>query len=172
MFKMIPMLLLVPGGFAVAADNPHDLQAEMTKVESAYVALYDRLNTDHQYDVVCRNERATGSVIQTRVCQPRYVVTSREEATSTSVRNMLARAHATGSSSGSQSVEMAGTSRDMNVTDSLVGKTSPLQLSKEQAFRQNMLDVTRKSPELQALGKQLDDLQARYDAATKVPGSR
>jgi hypothetical protein len=33
--------------------------------------------------------------------------------------------------------------------------------------RKNMLDVLQNSPELQALGKKRDELQARYDVATK-----
>jgi hypothetical protein len=43
-------------------------------------------------------------------------------------------------------------------------------LNKDDAFRKNMLDVLQKSPELQALGKKRDELQARYDAATKGTG--
>ncbi|RYG73233.1 hypothetical protein EON80_03435 [bacterium] len=37
--------------------------------------------------------------------------------------------------------------------------------TKDAAFRQNMLEVLQKSPELQALGKQRDDLSARLNAS-------
>ena len=44
--------------------------------------------------------------------------------------------------------------------------------AKEEAFKQNMLDTLQRSPELRALGDRRDDLQARYDEATKRKSSR
>jgi hypothetical protein len=57
----VAALWLTMCGMAAAADNPRDLQAEMVKVENEYFALYNQLNTDHQYDMVCQKVRATGS---------------------------------------------------------------------------------------------------------------
>jgi hypothetical protein len=162
MQRTIAALLLTAGGFATAADNPRDLQAEMVKVENEYFALYNQLNTDHQYDMVCGKVRATGSRFDTRVCQPRYVLTAKENAASERVHSAV---------SGGQSAGSAN-SQGPDVGRAVAGGATEVQLSKEQAFRNNMLEVLQKSPELQALGMKRDELQQRAEAATKGSGGR
>jgi hypothetical protein len=162
MQRTLAALLLITGGIAAAADNPRDLQAEMVKVENEYFALYNQLNTDNQYDMVCGKVRPTGSSFDTRVCQPRYLLTAKENAASERVHSAIA----AGDSSG------PANTRGPDVGNAVAGGAAAVQLSKEQAFRDNMLSVLQKSPELQALGKKRDELQLRYDAATKGSGSR
>lgn len=157
--RFIPVagLLLITAGFAKAADNPRDLQTEMVKVENEYFSLYNQLNTDHQYDMVCQKVRATGSRFESRVCQPRYLLTAKENAASERVHSAIAAGEASGPAN----------ARGPDVGNEVAGGAQAIQLSKEDAFRKNMLDVLQRSPELQALGKQHDELQARYVAATK-----
>jgi hypothetical protein len=154
----LALLLLAAGPMSQAADRPRDLQAEMVRVENEYFTLYNQLNTDHQYDMVCRKERPTGSSFDVRICQPQYVLTAKEATAS----NRMQSAVSAGQSAG-----------PANSAGPDVGNTVPGvagQLNKDDAFRKNMLDVLQKSPELQALGKKRDELQARYDAATKGTG--
>jgi hypothetical protein len=161
-FRPLAALLLIAGGIAAAADNPRDLQAGMVKVENDFFALYNQLNTDHQYDMVCRNETRTGTTFQTRVCQPRYLLTAKEDSATARMQTAV---------SAEQSVGTANT-RGPDVGNPVAGGAQVTQLNKEEAFRKNMLDVLQKSPELRALGKERDELQARYDAAAREPGSR
>ncbi|MEO8308469.1 MAG: hypothetical protein ABI616_10585 [Pseudomonadota bacterium] len=162
MLPLLAALLPLSGRFAAAADNPRDLQAEMVKVESEYFALYNQLNTEHQYDMVCQKTRPTGSRFDTRVCQPRYLLTAKEDAASQRMQSAV---------SGGQSAGSANNS-GADVGHAVAGTAPVVQLSKEQAFRTNMLSVLNSSPELQALGDKRDALQARYEAATKGAGSR
>ena len=157
----VAALWVIMGGMAAAADNPRDLQAEMVKIENEYFALYNQLNTDHQYDMVCQKVRATGSRFDTRVCQPRYVLTAKENAASERVHSAIAAGEASGPAN----------ARGPDVGNEVAGGAHAVQLSKEDAFRKNMLDVLQNSPELQALGKKRDELQARYEAATRDAGS-
>jgi hypothetical protein len=154
-------LLLVTAA-AASTDNPRQLQDEMVKVENEFFALYNQLNTDHQFDMVCRNERQTGSRFDARVCQPRYLLTAKENAASERVHSAIA----AGESSA------PANSRGPDVGAAVAGGTATAHVSKDEAFRQNLLDVLQKSPELQGLGKKRDELQTRYEAATKGTGGR
>lgn len=154
-------VLLAGSGAALSAERPSAILKEMTKAEDAYFALYNSLNTDHQYDIVCRKDRATGTTLVTRVCQPRYLLRAKEAAASERIRGAISSSDNSG----------AANSRGPNVGNAVAdgGATSPSaeQAMKQEGFRRNMMEVLEKSPELQALGKQRDELQARYEAATQ-----
>ena len=156
----ITALLLIASGFAVAADNPRDLQDEMVRVENEYVALYNKLNTDDQFDIVCRKERATGSRFETRVCKPQYQLTAQENVASERVHSAIASSESSGPAN----------SGGPDVGNAVPGGAPGTRVTKDQAFRENMLSVLQHSPELQALGKKRDDLQARYETVTKGGG--
>ncbi|MYJ97048.1 MAG: hypothetical protein F4053_16155 [Proteobacteria bacterium] len=49
------------------------LRAEIDEVQDRAFALFNELNVDNDYDIVCRRETPTGSHIPVRVCRPRYV---------------------------------------------------------------------------------------------------
>ena len=142
----IAMLLLVPlSGPAFSADKPSNLRQQIAKVEAEYFALYNKLNTDRQYDMLCKMDRATGTSLAKRVCQPRYV-------------EAVQRVNA------SERVQTA--TRGGPGVDATNPGAAPA-TSQDDAFRQNMRDVLQKSPELQALGEKRDALQARLDELTK-----
>jgi hypothetical protein len=155
------LLLATVCGSAYAADSPSKLRSEMTRAEREYVDLYNQVNTDPQFAIICRMETPTGSNFSTRVCRPRYVMQASERA---ATEHMQA-ATAAGVSSG------AANSNGPNVGAVSGGGGQDLPQDKDEAFRQNMLAALQKSPELQALGKKRDELQARYDAATKGRGN-
>jgi len=49
------------------------MRAEIDAVQDRAFALFNELNVDNDYDIVCRRETPTGSYIPVRVCRPRYV---------------------------------------------------------------------------------------------------
>ena len=148
-------VLLAISASTHAAERVGVLRKEIARAENAFYALYNQLNTDRQYDVICANDRPTGSKFEVRVCQPRYL----EHAKQVAASERMAAATRAGDSSG------AANSRgpDVGNAASPVAETG----DRQQAFRRNMLEVLQKSPELQELGRKRDELQARYEAATK-----
>ena len=57
------------------------MRAEIEEVQNRAFALFNELNVDNDYDIVCRRETPTGSHIPVRVCRPRYVDRLEAEAT-------------------------------------------------------------------------------------------
>src|SRR5262249_26326653 len=49
------------------------LRMEYVKLEDRFYAKYNKLNTDHQWDVNCNGEAATGTRLKRRVCTPVFV---------------------------------------------------------------------------------------------------
>lgn len=50
------------------------MRAEIVRTEDRALGLFNELNEDDDYDIVCRNETPTGSHIPERVCRPVYVM--------------------------------------------------------------------------------------------------
>jgi hypothetical protein len=51
-----------------------EMREEMVKLENRFYAEYNRLNSNHWWDVLCRGESPrTGGRIKFRVCRPRFV---------------------------------------------------------------------------------------------------
>ena len=57
------------------------MRAEIDEVQNRAFALFNELNVDNDYDIVCRRETPTGSYIPVRVCRPRYADRLEAEAT-------------------------------------------------------------------------------------------
>jgi len=155
--SLLAVSLLALCGTAAGADSPSKLRSEMTKVEKAYVELYNELNADHQFDIICVMQQPTGTRFPVRVCQPRFLVDSTAAAASDRMQSAVS------ASASASPANAAGP----NVGVAATGGAMSGQADKQQAFLQNILAVQQKSPELQALGKQRDELQARYAEATK-----
>lgn len=154
-------LLAAPTG-ALAAESPGKLRAEMTKAERQYIDLYNKVNTNPEFAIACRMETPTGSNFPVRICQPKYVVTANARTSGERMHSAIA----TGVNTG------AANSNGANVGAGAGAGHASVDEAKEEAFKQNMLDVLQRSPELQELGRKRDDLQARYDEATKGRRSR
>jgi len=141
---------------AVAAESPGKLRNEMARAEREFVDLYNKTNTNPEFAIVCRMETPTGTNFAVRVCQPRYLITANARSASESMHSAVGAGTVTGAANANGPNVGAGGAA---AGDAVAGK--------DQAFKQNMLDVMQKSPELQALGKKRDDLQARYNEAAK-----
>jgi hypothetical protein len=154
-------LLLGACGSAMAAENPNKLRSEMAKAEQDYIALYNKLNTDREFDIVCVTDRPTGSSIPVQTCQARYLLHAKAAAATERMQSAVAAGQSTGPANATGA----------NVGATAGGGAMAGRQDKLQAFRQNMLDILQKSPELQALGKQRDELQKRYNEAMKGRGN-
>jgi hypothetical protein len=144
-------------GSAGAADSPNKLRAGMAKAEQDYITLYNKLNTERQFDIVCVTSKPIGSGIPVKVCQARYLLHAAATAATERMQSAVAAGNATGGANAS----------GPNVGAATAGGTVAGQPDKLQAFRQNILDVQQKSPELQALGRHRDELQRRYNELMK-----
>jgi hypothetical protein len=150
-------LLLAACSAATAAEKPAAIRKEMTKTEEAYFALYNKLNTDRQYDIVCRKEAETGSTFLKRVCKPRYLENAQQAAAAERMQSAI-QASVTAAAANTRGP-------DVGVTSAASGSSSTS--DQDAGFRKNMLAVLEKSPELKALGDKRDELQRRLDAAQK-----
>ncbi|HXC57893.1 MAG TPA: hypothetical protein VN645_01175, partial [Steroidobacteraceae bacterium] len=69
-YAVLGLLLAVCTG-ATAQEKPGKLRSEMAKAEKEYVDLYNKVNTDPQFAIICKMDTPTGSNFAVRVCQPR-----------------------------------------------------------------------------------------------------
>jgi hypothetical protein len=152
------MAFIALSGSVSAADSPGKLRAEMMRAEQDYITLYNKLNSERQFDIVCVTDRPTGSSIPVRTCQARYLLRAAVNAATERMQSAVAAGNSTG----------AANANGPNVGATTGGGAVAGQPDKLQAFRQNILEVQQKNPELQALGKRRDELQARYDEASKA----
>lgn len=153
--SMIALLAL--GSAARSAEKPGDVRKQITKAEEEYFALYNKLNTDRQYDMVCRKDVATGTTFAKRVCQPRYVELEQQANATQRIQSAI-QAGASASAANTRGADIGAGGAGGPVTTT--GASA-------EGFRRNMLEVLQKSPELQALGRKRDELQARLDELTK-----
>jgi len=142
---MTMLLLVALSGPAFSAETPASLRREIAKTEQEFFALYNTLNTDRQYDMLCKMDRETGTTLAKRVCKPRYV-------------EAVQRDHA------AERVQAAA--RGGPGIDATNPGTAP-SFWQDDGFRKNMLAVMQKSPKLQALGEKRDALQVRLDELAK-----
>lgn len=150
-------LLLTLSGRASAADSPNRLRLEMAKAEQDYITLYNKLNAERQFDIVCTTDKPLGSSIPVRTCQARYLLRATASAATERMQSAVGAANSTGGAN----------VNGPNVGARTTGGDVAGMPDKLQAFRQNVLDVQQKSPELQKLGKQRDELQKRNNDAAK-----
>jgi hypothetical protein len=160
MKKTTTMILLIGlslaiGAAASAAESRSALRKEMVKAEDAYYALYNKLNTVREYDVICRKERPTGTNFPVRTCAARFT----ENARQANATDMLQAASLSADSGAS-----ANRGGAPNVGNTVAASASRDTGSKQEGLRRNLMEVLEKSPELQELARKRDALQARFDA--------
>lgn len=113
------------------------MRAEMVKLEEQFYTEYNKLNTDHQYDIFCDVEAATGTLLKARVCRPVFV----SRATEAEARGLL--------------------------DGHPAPPASMIILAKEADYEKNLLAVINQHPELRKLARERDALSKRYDAVRK-----
>jgi hypothetical protein len=158
----LAVLLLALCAKAMAADSPAKMRSESARLERQYIELYNKLNTDPQFEIVCRNEKPTGSNFNTRVCRARYLLDAMQASATERMRSAIS------NNANSAPANAAGSSGGIELT----GTGLPIQPDLDEAFRKNVLAMQAKSPELQALGTRRDVLQKQLDAAAGGKGSK
>jgi hypothetical protein len=110
------------------------MRMEYEKLEDKFYDEYNKLNTDHQWDVNCRREAPIGTLLKRRVCTPVFV--SRIEGDF--YANVL-QGHADG------------------------GSVWTWVQPKREAFKKNMVDAVNKTPKLLELLMKRNAAQLRYE---------
>jgi hypothetical protein len=161
--RMLGVVLLAIATGTLAAESPGKLRSEMAKAERQFIDLYNKVNSNPEFAIVCRMDKPTGTSFAVRVCQPKYLMTETARAASERFQSAVAAGNSTG----------AANSNGPNVGAGFAaGSAGSTAGDKEAAFKQHMLELLNKNPELQALGTKRDELQARYDETMKAKGGR
>jgi hypothetical protein len=120
------------------------MRAEMVKVEDRFYTEYNRLNSNHWWDVLCTRERlADRTRPDNRVCRPRF------EAQKMSPNSW-------------------GTWGDGGVVPVPIPENRNLTLRKWSEYETNMRSQIDRSAELQRLIREREDLQKRYETTRKA----
>ncbi len=118
------------------------MRKEYVALEDKFYETYNRVNTDHQWDVNCRLAMGTGSRIPARVCMPVFVDEITHEFFRTSV---------IGTAAGDPWAQIQ---------------------AKREGFRKNLMDHVSKNPQLLELLMKRNAAAQRYAVVRKaeVPG--
>lgn len=114
-----------------------EMRAKLIEAEDRFYELYNKLNTDDQFDVVCSMEKRTGTNISARVCRPVFV----NDATEEEAKAFLA--------------------------GYFVPPAQMVIADKYPQFEKHMLAVINKQPELRKLIREHEKLQQRYEKERK-----
>jgi hypothetical protein len=157
------LLLLLLAGIELAAAAPPDphapdneaevivksrreklseLKPQIIKLENQIYSDYNRLNPDHQYDIICTTGAPTDSHLQNRMCLPAFVRSARE-------------------------AEAANLLSQFNLDGHPAPPASMVVLAKRQSFKENYRHVIHAHPELLKLDREYGDLVKRYDDAAR-----
>jgi hypothetical protein len=55
------------------------LRAEIEKIQSEFYRVFNSLNEDDDYDIICQKYTETGTNISDRACEPRFMIDRRGE---------------------------------------------------------------------------------------------
>ena len=121
----------------VVGEKLNQMQRRIEDIEDHFNTVYNTLNTHHEFDVHCVSEAPTMSNIRRRLCKPVYVVNAERE----------------------QSIAF------------LAGQSAPqadlvTEMHRDE-YRRNMLEVVKRSPQLQQLLRERAELAAHYTKATQ-----
>lgn len=151
------LLMLAICASAGAAESQTKLRSSIAKIDKQYIELYNKLNTESQYEIVCRNEKTTGTSYASRVCRARYLRGAMDNASSDRMRG----ANEPGSNSNPNNA-----SASAGIGGALDGTGMRGMEEKDEAFRQHLIATMQKNPELQELGRQRAALQQQLDEVT------
>ena len=66
----------------------YSIRMEIVDEENKIFSMFNELNSDDRFDILCDNIAPTGSHIQQRVCEPRFVIETRAQMTQDYVRGI------------------------------------------------------------------------------------
>jgi hypothetical protein len=121
----------------VVGEKLDQMQRRIVDIEDHFNAVYNTLNTRHEFDVHCVSEAPTMSNIRRRLCKPVYVANAEREQSIAFLQG--------------QSAPQADLVTEMHRDE----------------YRRNMLEVVKRSPQLQQLLRERAELAAHYRKATQ-----
>jgi hypothetical protein len=133
----------------VRGPSPAELRVEIERQQDAFYARFNAINSTDDFDIVCREERPTGSNVPRRVCEPKFERNAQERAG----RNTLNGLQGSGFSTGSG--QFAGRAH----------------YSHEQ-LETEIRKLSAEDPQLRETVARLVRLQQAYDDATKKSGEK
>ena len=155
----------------IAAMKPWQLRQEMDRVEQRFYALYNKLSTQDEFDIVCTMQAQPNSKFKRRSCRPRFLFKASNADAQAFLDGVLFSGANTGSASENQSVSSTSLQGGSAGTGQR-GGNAMLPQSEEAArldeYRQYMLAIINASPDLLVLVR---DREALGAAQNKLPAA-
>ena len=160
------------------------LEKEVQLAQQRFYERYNELNTKRDYAVKCYNEADTGSRFKKTYCQPVFANKAQEEQARRAVQYLGSSSTASTTSSAAAAMHagattgidgMAGGANSGEARESLPSSASgvtgaPAIMAVEGTqsdFQKNMIELTRKSPELTKLLNKHAELVKEYEATLR-----
>jgi hypothetical protein len=135
----------------------------MDRVEQRFYALYNKLSTNDEFDIVCAMQAQPNSKFKHRTCRPRFLVKASNADAQAFLDGVLFSGANTGSASDRQSVSSASL-QGGPAGDGQRGGNAMLPGSEEAArldeYRRYMLNIINASPDLLVLVRDREALGA------------
>jgi len=142
---------------AVVGKTLRQLQREAIKAEDRFYKRFNSLNTRDDFDIHCRMDKPTGTLVPRRQCRIQFLM----DAGAIDAREFLQSLTTISSAEGQVTASGA---RTVNTPDS---QLQPLWLQRREEYRQNAKALLEKDPELMALATEWVRLRKEYDRALK-----
>jgi hypothetical protein len=144
-------------------DNVVKLEKQVKMTELKFYELYNTLNKNRDYAIDCEDTPATGTRFKRSSCQPMFKTKAEQEEARQFLIAFGAGDQVTGTPDGVSgplhiNAPPPPPAASAGAMSSSVGPTS----AGRPGFKQNMIDITNKSPELQKLAKEHAELWKRY----------
>ncbi|MEO6186881.1 MAG: hypothetical protein ABIP83_11360 [Steroidobacteraceae bacterium] len=153
--RLVPLLVLcglaLPGMSANELDEVavngktwRQLKREVIEAEDRFFKRFNALNTNDDFDIYCRMDKATGTIIPQRQCRIQFLVN----------------AGAIDAQDFYMGLTTPAASRGVNTP---LATLQPLWLQRREEYRQTARAVLEKNPELLAMANELARLREQYD---------
>lgn len=147
----------------ISTMKPWQLRQEMDRVEQRFYALYNKLSTQDEFDIVCTMQAQPNSKFKHRMCRPRFLLKASNADAQAFLDGVLFSGANTGSASDRQSVSSSSL-QGGTAGEGQRGGNAMLPGSEEAArldeYRQYMLVIINASPDLLVLVRDREALGA------------
>lgn len=127
-------------------EKPRILREQMLMLRDQIYSDYNKLNSDHQYDIVCTTDVPTDSHMKNRQCLPAFVKDAQV---------------------GAAMDFLEETELNNDIDGYPARPVSMVALAKQDEFKKNFGKVMKSHPELLGLGLKYQSLEKDYEAARK-----
>ena len=171
---------------AASRERLAKLEKEVQEAEQRFYSRYNALNTKRDYAVKCYNEAETGSRFKKNYCQPVFTSKAQEEQARRTVASLTSSSTPQSTSSAASAMHggamggVGGGTGSAEPSESLPGAFSsvtgvPAIMAVEGSqsdYQKNMMELTRKHPELMELLNKHAELVKEYEATLRQVSGR